>query len=653
MIAHDLETPESSPALSQAEAIEALLARLETAARQERSSTEFFQQLLQDLVGALSATSGAVWSESEGGLTCLEQIGATGTENRTLAEAAERRIVAAVLLEGEPRMIAPGGVVPGSEESNASECLQCLSPAQGEGVPGVVLRIGLRPEASLGERETAGGLVSAAADIALSFQIQHRLRELARQETFWKELDDAVLKLNATRKLSDCARTIAEQVRRLLGSDRASLLVRRGRRCRLSAVSSATDPDRRARQVRLLEQLATEAVQSSTAFEAQVGSGASPLRLSASVDQYLDETQLRTIRCAPLFDPLSDAEPPVGCLVVDSFSGEDTDLWDRQLDALAPHCAQALQRALHEQARGWRRFLNPWRALSRAAVWSLLTAAVIGAVVALIVVPADFTVEANGRLMPAERRGVFAPDDAIIAELMVEDGSLVKAGDSLARLVDSDLELEVSRLQGELQTAAAQLDAVQARRKLRLRDRDIDTSLLSIEEEELRASVAGLERQLDVIEQQRRRLTVVSPLNGRVARWDLKETLQSLPVRHGQRLMDVYRPDGAWRLELDVPDDVAGYVRLADDDGTPRVDYIFQTEPGRVLTARLDQLADATDLDAEGNLTVRGTVNVPDGAIASPQRGATVTAKIHCGRRPLGFVWFREVVEFIQRRVLF
>ena len=33
--------------------------------------------------------------------------------------------------------------------------------------------------------------------------------------------------------------------------------------------------------------------------------------------------------------------------------------------------------------------------------------------------------------------------------------------------------------------------------------------------------------------------------------------------------------------------------------------------------------------------------------------GADVIAKIHCGYRPMGYVWFHDVLAFIQSRVLF
>ena len=40
-------------------------------------------------------------------------------------------------------------------------------------------------------------------------------------------------------------------------------------------------------------------------------------------------------------------------------------------------------------------------------------------------------------------------------------------------------------------------------------------------------------------------------------------------------------------------------------------------------------------------------------AAEAPARAPTVTAKVYCGRRPLGYVLLHDVIEFIQSRVLF
>jgi hypothetical protein len=548
-------------------------------------------------------------------------------------------------------MLTPGAELD-EENRNDSSALQLFCPATAAGVAGVVLRTSLAAEASLSIRETAGGLLAAVAEIALTHQLHDRLGRLAQREDFWSRLDAALLAMNAPRGLKQAAPAVAEQVRRLIGCDRVSVLVRRGRKCRLAGISSQAPIDRRGRQPRLLERLGNETLARGSSLTVVVGAGGEDF--PAALDRYLDEAQARTVRCELLPPAPDDDRGPVGLLVAESFTAADPARWEDRLPLLAAHASQALLRAEEHDRHGWRRMLFPFRTASAAAIWMGVLAALAISVAALTVMPADFTVEAEGRLMPVRTRGIFAPADGIVTQVHIDDDDTVTARQPLATLTDPDLDLERSRLSGELQTAAARLEAVQARRKLRLRDPDVDPAALSIEEEELKATIEGLQTQLEAVERQTADLTLRSPFDGKAVRWDLKTVLQSLPVRHGQRLMDVYDPDGPWRLVLDVPDDVAGYVRQAQHSTGPApVEFVFQANAGQRRSAVLSEFADATELDADGNLTVRGLVNLKRTDLPDPRRGATVLAKIHCGRRSLGFVWFRELIEFVHKRVLF
>ena len=39
--------------------------------------------------------------------------------------------------------------------------------------------------------------------------------------------------------------------------------------------------------------------------------------------------------------------------------------------------------------------------------------------------------------------------------------------------------------------------------------------------------------------------------------------------------------------------------------------------------------------------------------VADPKIGDTATAKIHCGKRAIGYVWFHDLVDFIRAKILF
>jgi hypothetical protein len=69
----------------------------------------------------------------------------------------------------------------------------------------------------------------------------------------------------------------------------------------------------------------------------------------------------------------------------------------------------------------------------------------------------------------------------------------------------------------------------------------------------------------------------------------------------------------------------------------------------------VERVALTTETDKTTGSTVLVTLTFDRAAIRPEQLrpGATVTAKIHCGRRSLGYVWLHELWETIQSRVLF
>ena len=115
--------------------------------------------------------------------------------------------------------------------------------------------------------------------------------------------------------------------------------------------------------------------------------------------------------------------------------------------------------------------------------------------------------------------------------------------------------------------------------------------------------------------------------------------------------MTVADLSGPWRVELKIDDAEAGHVveaMAAAEDGL-QVDFRLASAPGQDHRGRLIQLAEATDVDESGVPVLPAVVALADNEIPGRRPGATVIATIQCGRRPIGFVWFRRVIEAIQR----
>ena len=75
----------------------------------------------------------------------------------------------------------------------------------------------------------------------------------------------------------------------------------------------------------------------------------------------------------------------------------------------------------------------------------------------------------------------------------------------------------------------------------------------------MREPLLGLEQQEKVLRARQEELTLRSPLTGHIT-WDVEQLLAARPVQRGQALLTVANVDGPWILELQVPDDEAGYL---------------------------------------------------------------------------------------------
>jgi multidrug efflux pump subunit AcrA (membrane-fusion protein) len=392
--------------------------------------------------------------------------------------------------------------------------------------------------------------------------------------------------------------------------------------------------------------------------------------LEAAVRAYVDESHARTLGVLPLRAPgWRTGQGPhgeaLGALVVERFDAAADSAADRQrADLVQRHGVLALRHALWRQALPLSPLLlwwveGSWFARVRRrplAALSLLAGALLAAWLTLK--PADFYIEARGQLQPKVRLDVFAPSDGVVHKVRVAHADRVSAGQVLVELRRSELDLEFARVLGEMQTTRAQLDSVAASRLRTERasaESRAEYEQLTAKEEELKKLLETLAAQYDILAEQRAQLTVGSPMDGQVLTWNVMRSLDGRPVRRGQVLMTVVAPDGPWVLELEVPDDQIGHVLAAQRQLGPRLDvsFILATDPAATQPGAIEQVAMEVRAEAGREASVLTTVAVDRDRIGRPRPGATATAKIHCGRRALGYVWFHDVIEALRSWWLF
>src|SRR5262249_34031394 len=160
-----------------------------------------------------------------------------------------------------------------------------------------------------------------------------------------------------------------------------------------------------------------------------------------------------------------------------------------------------------------------------------------------------------------------------------------------------------------------------------------------------------------VLEDKIKKLTVPSPIDGKVIGWKLDELLtENRPLKEGDLLMTIADTSKDWELEVLMPEDRMGHIRhaqreLHQDD--LNVNYMLEAYPGVWLHGKLNKIHGAANVEGEEGNTVLVTVSIDKGDLEPKvmEKGAGAQAKIDCGRRSLGYCWFHDVIEFIQSKI--
>lgn len=656
-------------------------------AKTDLPAREFYAALLDRTVRSLAAAGGAVWLRRPNGLIVEYQVGLGQTRFADGSGAADSHLrwVESVSQASEVQVLPPNsGSSREAASANTSEFLLLAGPLKTDDEPFGVIEIfqrsGCSPAAQRGYVQLLGVLCETAAD----FERHRQLLELRKLESLWNQFDRFADVAHGNLDLDTTAYTIANEGRRLIECGRLSVAVSRGRRPRLAAVSGLDDFDRRSNVVRLLEHLSTAVLSIREPLWYRGESTHLSPQIETALEEYVEESHVRMLAIVPLIPAEHEhAAPrpeslrheslrPVGALIVESFEAPaDEDALRQRVGIVARHATNALRNALTYRNIPFSPvFLAlgrmSWFVRLRQLPFTVLALIVIAAVAAgLALIPGDFSVEGRGELRPEVKRDIFAPNDGIVDELHVQHGDAIDKHDSekpnsglLLRLRNLELEFEQSRITGEKQTAETELAAVQAARlgaKPDSPESREQYNQLTAKEEELKEHLKSLNTQLAVLRSQQAALSVHSPIAGEVLTWNVSQSLETRPVKRGQILLTVAQTDGPWVLEMHVPDNHIGYVLDAQRDLQPElgVSFILKTDPGKTYRGKVVSVARSTDADSANAGTVLVTVAFDRSEIQGLRPGATVVAQIDCGRRPIGYVWFHDLIETIRTKILF
>lgn len=655
---------------------------------------EFYTGLLDRIVAALAGVGGAVWTLEGGGQLELQYQIALDQTNLSLEENRQvhRQLLAAVMQRNEATFVPPhAGISEDGPKLNPSEFLLLLAPLVVEEQVIGVVEIFKRPGGLPSARRGYLRFLSQMCMLAAEYFKNHQLRQLRQRQQVWGEFDNFTRAVHKSLNHRETAYVIANEGRRFMEADRVSVAITRGRKSWVEAVSGQDLLNRRSNAVRMLDRLTSTVVRTGEAFYYTEDSKDIAPQIERVLTEYVDDSHAKAIAVIPLRKPEEKPDPSkqgeerpkrpeiIGALIVERFEhGKFDASMQQRIDAVCVHSSTALNNSLSHS----RIFLLPlWKAIGNAT-WlvrartlpkTLAVVAAIAAVVYLMAfVPYEFALEGRGTLEPEFKRDVFAEIDGDVKDVLVEHGDMVKGpqpgvsagtpgelGTTLVILDSREIAIRLDEVRGKLQTSLAELQSVQRRRQTApsTEQERQESQQLAAKESELQISTKSLQSQEALLIEQEKQLIVRAPIDGQVITWNARQQLAARPVQRGQVLMTIADLSRPWVLEVLMPEDRMGHILEAQSKLPPgeqmTVSFILATDPGVTFEGKVRKFAMAANMQEEEGNCVLLTVDFDRTKLPKLRPGAAVTAKVHCGQKAFGYVWFHDVIEFVQSKVLF
>ncbi len=665
--------------------IRALINEIADLSRSESQAEEYFPAVLKRIVDALAAVGGAIWLLDDAGQLRLSyqiNVDQDLLESDTDESKKHTKLLSRLFTRGQSELVPPNSMIGESQdEGNPSDYLLVVSPLSSGRQPTGLVEVFQRPNSAPNIQRGYQRFLDQMAGLIGEWLKGHTLQQVSDRQIMWQQADHFARLVHDNLELRDTAFTIANEGRQLIGCDRVSVALKKGRKCKVEAVSGQDSIENRSNIVTSLNLLATRVVSAGESLWYDGSVEDLPPQLEEAIEDYVDLSHGRSIAVLPIRRPEKVVEGDVqskemvqredlskreiiGALIVEQIESQvSPEALRSRCDLVYEHAARALNNSMAHTDL----FLMPlWRLLGRG-MWlfkgsafpktmAVLTLITVG-LLAMFLVKIDHDLEANGTLQPTIQRQVFAHIDGEVEDVLVKHGQEVTAGEKLVILRNRDLEIEMTQIEGELQKTREQIFAMG-----QLADRVVNDPLerqrLSYQQYEYQTQFQALTRQYDLLKEKQEKLVLKSPIDGVIMTWDLQKTLRERPVVTGQVLVSVADPKGDFELELLMPEKRMKYLDMAFDNnggGDLDVDFILATDPAIDHTGKLskEQIHERAELDDTDGAVVKLRVKPDSMEGISRRPGAKVVADVTCGRRNAAFVWFHEVIEWVQANVIF
>jgi multidrug resistance efflux pump len=648
--------------------IQRFLQELSQLAESALSPLEFFAEFLQRIVSSLNAVGAAFWTKTPQGNLQLQyhiNFPSLQLESGDQVRAAHDELMRQVATTARPRLLPPMSGAAGP--ANLTGYTLLLLPVLVEKQLAAILEVWIDPNRPPSVQRGMMQLLSACAELVGRYLHHQQLRQVLGQQQVWSQLEAFSRQVHASLNPREIAYVVANEGRRIMECDRVSVATRLGQSTRIEAVSGVDVVEKRSVLVRAMRELCHHVLDwgETLTYTGKKDESLPPQVLKA-LDAYLAESPSKLLVLLPLRDEREKERkdrPARSALLVECFEPAiSAETLLARAEVVGRHAAPALYNALEYRRLPLRWLLVPLANVKdalrgrRLAIVGAVVGAVLALILALIFVPYPLRLDARGQLMPKDRQTVYAQVTGRIIKVERQNGDFVRAGDPLLFIEDRELLRRINELETQMELARGRIPELkQALHRATGQERQ--SLLQELWRQEF--SYWSAKAQLQLLLQLTGGGKVVAPKSGEVVTPETEQLLGKV-VKPGDQLLQIARRDGEWHIEMYIPERHVGHIReaLVKNRGQPlEVDLLLATDPNRRYKGLLylQGLGGmVTTHNNEPALFARvELVDITRQQLDRMPVGAEVRAKVRCGYRSVGYVWFYELWEFLYEHLIF
>lgn len=661
--------------------INQLIEEISRLAESNQSPTEFGQEFLQRILLALATNIGAIWLRTpQGNLQQQYQIGFADVNLDEIdgARASHDQILRAVIEQGKPLSMPPKsgpGIMEGAPApANLSNHILLFTPIVIERQVQGILEVGLDPNRNQAALRGFLQFMNDMSAYAAGYFRNHQFRTVLSQQQVWTQLEAFARQIHSTLNLREATFVLVNESRRLLAVDRVSVASRLGGHTQVEAVSGADVVEKRSSLIQTMRALFEAVIKwdDKLIYSGERDESLPPKVLDA-LDKYLAESNSKLLIVMPLRDERENKERPSrSAIMIECFEPNLTaEALLSRIDVLVKHASPAMYNVLEHHRVPFRWLLVPVANIrdslrGKRGTWAaVITAAAIVLITAMVIVPYPLRLYAKGKFLPKDRQTICARLDGIV-EPVVRHGDFVTKDMELLRIESPEVRKNIAEFQGELEQA--QRTASLAAQGLNRPDiTPEERRNFSIMQNEAEVNIKKNKTKLEILRRMAggEQYSIRSPIDGRITTFDVTE-LRGKTVKAGDKLLEVAKVDGQWEVHLNIPEMHVGKIREALANSKNKqldVRLWISTDPNTYYEGKLheDGLGGKVEHVSENESTLLARVEIGDDlrkALESLQGQGMpvevmVQAKVNCGLRPIGYVWFYQLWEFFFEHVVF